>query len=158
MREYTESAQMALNAINRKETSGIPTGLVHIMEHSIIERLAGAESGTYVNDPSGVYCRMLEKIGVNMVDQFLADNPLTMGNRGYEHSLDTPTAGGVTNMDGFIIDVPETCLESMESIDIPNLKKRIAYQHGIIEEILGRTVCQGHKAGCGCRFHITVVL
>ena len=129
MREYTESAQMALDAINRKENSGIPTGLVHIMEHSIIERLAGAESGAYVNDPYGVYCRMLEKIGVNMVDQFLAANPLTMGNRGYEHSLDTPTTGGVTNMDGFIIDGPETCLEYMESIDIPNLKKRIAGFH-----------------------------
>lgn len=79
MREYTTSARLALDAINRKGSRGIPTGLVDIMEHSIIERLAGAESGTYVNDPYGVYCRMLERIGVNMVDQFLADNPLTMG-------------------------------------------------------------------------------
>ena len=80
MTAYTSSAQLALNTINRKPTKGIPTGLVHIMEHSMFERQAGANPGYHVNDPYGVYCRMLDEIGVNIVDLFLVDNPLTMGN------------------------------------------------------------------------------
>lgn len=126
MTEYTRPARLALDTINRKSADGIPTGLVHIMEHGVIETLAGARSGEYVNDPYGVYCRMLENVGVNMVDQFLADNPLTMGSKGYEHPLDTPATGGRTVLDGFVIDGPEKCVEYIEQVDIPLLEKKIA--------------------------------
>ena len=126
MRVYTHSAQLALDTLYRQETTGIPTGLVHIMEHSVIERLAGAESGEYVNDPYGIYCRMLENIGVNMVDQFLATNPLTMGDKGYEHALDTPTTGGIVDLDGFILSSPEECIDYIERIDIPLIERKIA--------------------------------
>lgn len=125
MKAYTPSAQLALDTLNRKDSTGIPTGLVHIMEHGVIEHIAGAETGEYVRDPYGVYCRMLENIGVNMVDQFLATNPLTMGNKGYEHALNTPTTGGVVDLDGFIVSSPEDCIDYIERIDIPNIEKKI---------------------------------
>ena len=45
MTTYTPSAQLALDTLNRSATKGIPTGLVHFMEHSIVEQIAGAEPG-----------------------------------------------------------------------------------------------------------------
>jgi hypothetical protein len=140
MTAYTPSAQAALDTLNRKATTGIPTGLVHFMEHSVIERIAGAEAGEYVNDPYGVYCRMLENIGVNMVDQFLADNPLTMGNKGYEHELDSPTTGGVANIDGFIIKSPEDFVDYVENVGIPDISKKIAefQEREIIQDVINQ--------------------
>lgn len=126
MKNYSSSAQLAFDALNRKETTGIPTGLVHIMEHSVIERLAGAKAGEYINDPYSVYCRMLERIGVNMVDQFLAENPLTMGNKGYEHDHGNVAAVEIVELDGFIISSPEDCVDYIERIDIPRIEKKIA--------------------------------
>jgi hypothetical protein len=140
MKAYTPSAQLALDALDRKETKGIPTGLVHIMEHSVIEHIAGAETGEYVQDPYGVYCRMLENIGVNMVDQFLATNPLTMGNKGYERALNTPTTGGVVDLDGFIVSSPEDCIDYIERIDIPCIEKKIGgfQEQSRIQEVINQ--------------------
>jgi len=125
MPTYSCNAQLAFDTLQRKETKGIPTGLVHIMEHSVIERLACAAAGEYVKDPSGVYFRMLENIGVNMVDQMLADNPLSMGEKGYEGGGGGATTGGVTVIDGHVIHTPEDCVEYIENIDFPSLEQKI---------------------------------
>lgn len=125
MPAYSGNAQLALDTLQRKETKGIPTGIVHIMEHSVIERLAGAGTGEYVKDPYGVYFRMLENIGVSMVDQMLADNPLSMGEKGYEGGGGGATTGGVPVIDGQVIDTPEACVAYMERYDFPSLKQKI---------------------------------
>jgi hypothetical protein len=125
MPAYSDNAQLAYDTLQRKETKGIPTGLVHIMEHGIIERLAGAGAGEYVKDPYGVYFRMLENIGVCMVDQMLADNPLSMGEKGYEGGGGGATTGGIPVVEGHVIDTPEACVEYMEKYDIPSLEQKI---------------------------------
>jgi hypothetical protein len=124
---YTSSAQMAYDALRRVKTSGIPTGLFHLMEHSVIERLAGAAPGTYKKAPYAVYGRMLESVGVNMVDQMLFENPLSMGDRGYEGGGGGATTGGVAVLDGLIIDSPEACADHIERVGIPALRDSIAH-------------------------------
>ncbi len=121
MQSYTPSAQLAFNTLNKTITTGIPTGLIHIMEHSVIERLACAKAGDYIKDPFGVYFRMLENAGVNMVDQMLADNPLSMGNKGFEGGADSKRL----IVDGVPINSPEDCAAHIESFDLPVLMQKI---------------------------------
>ena len=40
-----DNARLALETIQQKATRGIPSWLLHIMQHSCLERLAGAGPG-----------------------------------------------------------------------------------------------------------------
>lgn len=120
-----ENASLALSAIQREPTVGIPTGLVHIMEHTVIERIAGCTPGTYIRDPHSTYIRMLRNAGVCMVDQYLGDNPLTMGDKGYESKKKTATTGSLANLDGIQIEEPEDVVHHMEKYAIPKLQEKI---------------------------------
>ena len=121
MRNFGTNAKRAYDCINRKETSGIPTGLLHIMEHSVIERIAKASPGDYKKDPHGVYVKMLQNAGVSMVDQYLAENPLRIGDKGHENiSQNTSIV-----LDGILIDSPESVIEHIERYKIPQLTKSI---------------------------------
>ena len=121
MRNFGTNAKRAYDCINRKETSGIPTGLLHIMEHSVIERIAKASPGDYKKDPHGVYVKMLQNAGVSMVDQYLAENPLRIGDKGHENiSQNTSIV-----LDGILIDSPESVIEHIERYKIPQLIKSI---------------------------------
>ena len=95
------------------------------MEHSIIERLAGSRDGEYARDPHGVYIKMLRNIGVCCVDQYLADNPLTMGAHGYEQGSFNATTGLEAVLDGITIDSPEAVAEHLERYDISRLEEKI---------------------------------
>ncbi|MFA7673224.1 MAG: hypothetical protein WCY62_05165 [Clostridia bacterium] len=121
MRDFKTNARMAYDCINRTETSGTPTGLVHIMEHSVIERIANVKPGDYRNDPHGVYVKMLQNAGVCMVDQYLAENPLRIGNKGHENI--TQDAGII--LEGIEIDSPESVAEHIERFRTPQLEKAI---------------------------------
>jgi len=125
MELYTKSAQMAYDTLQRKEITSIPTGIVHFMEHSVIERLACVPQGNYQKDPYGVYIGMLNKIGVNMVDQMLMENPLSMGDKGYENESGGATTGGIPTVNGMEIKSPEDCVDHMERHYIPYLELRI---------------------------------
>ena len=135
MRPYPLGAQLAYDTLQRRETQGIPTGLFHIMEHGVIERLACASPGDYRKDPYGVYVRMLENVGVNLVDQMLMENPLSMGERGYEGGGGGATTGGFPVIDGRVIDSPEACAEHVERIEIPALQGSIArFDHDQVQQ------------------------
>jgi hypothetical protein len=95
------------------------------MEHSIIERLAGVREGDYVKDPHGVYIKMLWNAGVCLVDQYLADNPLTMGDHGYEHGSFNATTGLDVVLDGIVIDSPEAVAEHLEKFAFHQLEEKI---------------------------------
>jgi hypothetical protein len=126
MKIYGENAMLALYTIQRRPAAGIPTGLCHVMEHSSIERLAGVYPGSYINDPHGVYIKMLKNAGVCMVDQYLADNPLTMEAHGYEKDDKGLNEGGAAAvLDGIEIRGPEDAARHMEQYLIPHLKERI---------------------------------
>ena len=83
--QRSENVQLALDTISQKPVVGIPIAGPNIMEHRFIERLAGAAPGDYRKDPYDVYHRMQLAIGSCMIDQYIPDNPLTMGDHGYEH-------------------------------------------------------------------------
>ncbi|BCW98863.1 MAG: hypothetical protein KatS3mg024_1690 [Armatimonadota bacterium] len=51
----TPRAQLAMDTLLQRETIGIPTWIVHVMEHAMIERLAGVGPGDYLKDPERVY-------------------------------------------------------------------------------------------------------
>lgn len=121
-----KNAQLAYDTLQLKHTDGIPIALVHIMEHGIIERLAGTEPGSYRKDPYGVYSKMLRSIGVCLVDQYLADNPLSMGDHGYDSKTKrSATTGGEVLLNGLIIDSPEAVAKHLEEFEIPHIKTMI---------------------------------
>jgi len=119
----SENAQLAMDTILRKPTKGIPSADVHIMEHGVIEQLAGAEPGDYKKNPEQTYCAMQRAIGECMIDQYIPRNPLKFDNEGctevMEHSKDII-------VDGMVIDSPEAVVEHMERFDFPDFKQQIA--------------------------------
>jgi hypothetical protein len=119
----TETAQLALDTVHRKMTQGIPSWMLHIMEHSHIERMAGINPGGYVRDPVNTYIACQRAAGVCMIDQFIPENPLTMGDTGYEDAeLGATTGAEETVLDDIRIDSPESVVEHMERIVFPALR------------------------------------
>jgi hypothetical protein len=123
----TETARLALDTILQKPTKGIPTWLVHIMEHAQIERLAGAQPGDYKRDPERVYLACQRAIGTCMIDQYIPENPLAMGDQGFEGARKSATTGAEdVVVDGMTIDSPEAVVEHMERVAFPALRKSMS--------------------------------
>ena len=112
------NAQLALDTILQRPTTGIPSWCLFLMEHALIERLAGAQPGAYGRDPEAVYLAMQRAVGTCLVDQWIPRNPLTMGVGGYEPESDrrgTATTGAHEILvDGMTIDSPEAVVAHME--------------------------------------------
>ncbi len=122
-----DNAQLALDTLLQKPARGIPAFAANIMEHAVIERLAGAKPGDYRKDPSRVYLAMQRALGVSALDQWIPDNPLTMGKAGFEKKEKTATTGAEEVMrDGLVIDSPEACCEHLERFEFPKIEKQIA--------------------------------
>lgn len=119
-----DNAQLALDTLLQRPTQGIPTWLLNVMEHPHIERLAGTEIGSYQREPERVYLAMQKAIGVCLLDQFIPENPLVMGSRGYEGSGRSATTGAEEIWaDGMRIDSPEDVVAHMERFVFPALQK-----------------------------------
>jgi len=122
----TPTAQLALDTILQRPTVGIPSWIIHVMEHAQIERLAGAAPGDYRRDPVGTYLALQRAAGTCLLDQYIPDNPLTMGDRGFEGG-----GGGVTTgaheiiVDGLRIDSPEAVCEHLERFVFPALEQAV---------------------------------
>ena len=152
-------ATLALDTILGKSTQGIPCWMIHVMEHSLIERLAGAEPGTYRRDPERVYIAAQRAAGVCMIDQYIPDNPLTMGDHGYAGATPGATTGARQIVrDGMVIDSPEAVVEHMERFLLPEIRRQIAgfdQAAAVAEMIATETAIQAKlapdilKAGCG---------
>jgi len=126
VRIVTETAQLALDTIFGKPTAGIPTFFLHFMEHAHLERLAGAQPGTYRQRPDEVYLACQRAVGVCLLDQYIADNPLTMGDRGYEGRERGATTGArEIVLDGSPIDSPEAVVEHLERVEFPRLQAQL---------------------------------
>jgi hypothetical protein len=137
----TETARLALDTIFHKPVRGIPSWLLNIMQHSHIERLAGAKPGDYKRHPERTYLAMQRALGTCLLDQYIPDNPLTMEDKGYEN----PTLGATTGAeeivcDGMVIDSPEAVVEHMERFAFPELRKKIVQfdENRRVKEILDR--------------------
>jgi len=122
----TETARLALDTILRKPDKRVPSYFLNIMEHSVIERIAGARPGDYVKDPHGVYIRMTQALDTCLLDQYLAENPLTMGDHGYDGKAHGVTTGvGSVILDGMVVDSPEAVVEHMEKFVFPRIRAQI---------------------------------
>ena len=116
------NAQLALDTVLQKPTEGIPSWLLNIMEHAHIERLAGARSGEYKEFPEKTYLAMQRAIGTCLMDQYIPENPLSMGDHGYEGRGKGATTGAdVVTRDGIVIDSPEAVVEHLETVVFPGL-------------------------------------
>ncbi len=126
VRAISANAQCALDTIRQKPVKGIPSWLLHVMELRHIERLAGAAPGAYRRDPDGVYLAFQRAIGTCLLDQYLADNPLTMGDQGFEGTRPGATTGAEEIvLDGVPIDSPEAVVEHLERVVFPGLRRAI---------------------------------
>ena len=121
-----ENALMALDTISQKPAKGIPSWLIHPMEHRIIDRLAGAPEGTYNKKPVETYLCMQRSVGACMLDQYLAVNPLSMETHGYESGGTTATTGlKQIVLDEMVIDSPEAIVAHLEQKVFPRLRAEI---------------------------------
>jgi hypothetical protein len=127
--ELAASARLALDTILRRPTGGIPQKGLNVMEHSQLERLAGAPPGSYVREPESVYLRAQHEIGACCIDQWIPRNPLRMHQGGWkgEGQGRTATTGAErVELDGMLIDSPEAVVEHMEKHVFPALAAEIA--------------------------------
>ncbi len=152
----TQTAQLALDTILGKAPAGIPTFWLHIMEHAHLERLAGAQPGTYRRRPDDVYLACQRALGVCLLDQYIADNPLTMGDRGYEGGERGANTGAEDILlDGCHIDSPEAVVEHLQRVEFPRIQakltafdeservREILARESALQERLGPTILKG---------------
>ena len=126
VRATTETARLALETVLQRPTRGIPTFGVHLMEHAYIEHLAGAEPGSYRREPEKTYLAFKRAIGVCLLDQYIPENPLSMGSQGYEGERGATTGAEEVTVDGVLIDSPHAVVEHLERVEFPRIKRRIA--------------------------------
>ncbi len=135
----TETARLALDTILQKPVRGIPNWLIHVMEHAHIERIAGAEEGDYRRDPKRTYLAFQRAVGTCLLDQFIPENPLTMGDLGYENTERKATTGAERIvLDGILIDSPEAVVEHLEKVVFPGLREeaRAVEEDARVQEIV----------------------
>jgi hypothetical protein len=147
MDQMTRNARLALETIRQRPTTGVPSWMLHVMEHAEIERLAGVHPGAYQREPEATYLAMQRRIGTCLVDQYIPLNPLEMGAGGYEgavgmrvedrvpHAVEqgtTPCADGGASCgagqvvcDGIVIDSAEAVVEHLECVEFPRLLRMI---------------------------------
>ncbi len=120
------AAGLALDTLLGKRTKGIPSWLIHPMEHAVIERLAGYPPGAYQAAPAVVYLAMQNAAGTCFLDQWIPDNPLSMGNKGFEGARRVATTGAdEIVLDGMAIVSPEDVIEHMERFVFPGLRRAL---------------------------------
>jgi len=137
----TENAQLALDTIFQRPTRGVPSWLIHVMDHAQIERVAGARPGDYRRDPEGTYLAFQRAAGACLLDQFIPRNPLTMGPRGFEGAERGATTGAEEVVrDGVLINSPEAVVGHLERVVFPGLQRAAGdFDEGVrAREILGR--------------------
>lgn len=121
------NTQLVLDNIQGIPTKGIPIFLCNIMEHAHIDRIAGVAPGTYRLRPEETYIVMQKALGVCLLDQYIWDNPLSMGDSGYEDGAHGATTGAEEIViDGMTIDSPEAAVEHMEKFVFPSLMAQAA--------------------------------
>jgi hypothetical protein len=130
MKDYSSNARLALDTLAQRPTVGIPNCGTHFMEHSVLERIAGTPAGSYRRHPYEVYKRMQLNAGTCMIDQYIPENPLSMGDKGYESGSYSATTGLDVTLDGITIDSPEAVAEHLERFEIPRIKKQIKTFNG----------------------------
>ena len=92
-----------------------------------VDRLAGTPEGTYKASPVDTYRKMLVNSGCCMLDQWIPENPLSMGACGYEADAQHGATTGAEHVvvDGMEIREPEDVIAHMEKFQFPRLQESI---------------------------------
>ena len=116
-------------AIAGENLNGYPVSTINVMQHSELNRLAaryGMKDPDYEKDYKRVYAAAQHEIGADFCDQWIPDNPLTMGDKGFDGDHKTASAGAEkVVVDGMEIEEPEDVAEHLEKIAFPRLQHRI---------------------------------
>lgn len=155
----SDNAQLALDNILQKPTKGIPVFFCNIMEHDHIDRIAGVSPGTYRERPEETYVAMQRNLGVCLLDQYIWNNPLSMGSSGFEGKEHGATTGAEEIVvDGMVIDSPEAVVEHMERFVFARLTEQakafdedaralqIVERERTVQERLGPEILKGGYA------------
>lgn len=128
MHTLRDTAQLALDTLLQKPVRGIPAWLINPMEWAMIDRLAGAPPGAYQRAPLPTYRQMLINSGCCLLDQWIPENPLTLGATGFEAGAQrSATTGAATIMlDNIHIDGPEAVVDHLERVEFPRIRRAIA--------------------------------
>ena len=124
--ELGTNAKLAQDALEMKPTRGIPSWIFHTLDIPFMEQATGNPTGSYREEPDRVYIEFQKKVGTCLVDQYLADNPLTMGEAGYESDTERTATTGAEEvvLDGIRIDSPESVIGHLERFVFSSLEKR----------------------------------
>ena len=147
-------AQLVLDTFDRKPTKGIPAWLVHVMDIPFMEEITGHRPGDFAKDPDKVYLAFQRSAGVCYIDQYIPDNPLTMGHGGFEvgTTRTITTGAGEIVLDGIKIDSPEAVLEHMERFVFPGRQQRLASfdpdDPAVIEKLVSAECAIQRRFGC----------
>ncbi len=159
---WGERAQLAWDTLAMKSTRGIPAWMSHVMDVAFQEHYVGRAPGDFARDPEGVYLAFQQAAGTCFVDQWIPRNPLTMGQHGYEASVQRTATTGAQRIvrDEIEIDSPEAVVEHLErfawpgirrQIDTfdeqrPTLRQRLMAQETQVQEFLGPNLLKGPYA------------
>ena len=151
IQELGDRVQLAMDTIALKETRGIPTFMVHVMDMELLEEFSGHAKGDFRRDCRKVYLEFQNRCGACMIDQYIPDNPLSMEQEGFATGAARSATTGIGRIvrDGMAIDSPEAVVEHMERFALPSLRQKTqALASGVeakAKEILqGEVDVQGH--------------
>lgn len=140
-----DNAQLALDTIHRRSTAGIPSWLLHVMEHSCLDALAGKPPGAYSGDPDATYLAFQRSISTCLLDQWIPHNPLSMGPAGFDSGTERRATTGRerTVVDGVEIEAPEHVVAHLEGHVFPAL---VAQARDFDEAARTREIIAGEAA------------
>jgi len=120
---WEANARLAWDTLALKPTRGIPTTWLNVMDHGLLEQVAGYQAGEYKRQPVKVYRDFQANSGVSCCDQWIPENPLTMSDQGFEPGTDRGATTGADRIvvDGMVIDSPEAVVANMERHLFPAL-------------------------------------
>jgi hypothetical protein len=135
---WEANAQLALDVIAMKPTSGIPCWMINDMQWSHLEELSGNPTGSYPDDPVRVYREFQLAMGACYIDQWIPENPLSIKEKGYgEDAAHTATTGAEEVVcNGIRIDSPEAVVEHMEQFLFPQWQKRQQHLETHADEVM----------------------
>ena len=121
-------AQLAWDTLELRDVRGIPTWALFVMDIPFMEQATGHAPGDFRRNCHEVYAAFQNWAGCCFLDQYIPDNPLTMGERGYEADREkTATEGaGQIVRDGVRIDSAEAVVEHLEQFVFPAMERELA--------------------------------
>lgn len=127
MSSLHENAQLVLDTLLQKPVRDIPAWLINPMEWEMIDRLAGEPLGTYRRDPLPTYRTMLINSGCCLLDQWIPENPLTLGATGFEAGSQRKATTGATTimLDDMDINGPEAVVDHLEHVEFPRMRQTL---------------------------------